>query len=234
MAITYTHTHTHTQTHTDACTHTHTYACTHTHTYTPIHMHRSCLLILQRVRRFCVGLSEYIMYRAFSQVLYCTGCSLPKMFLFKHSPMPPSNLRSIKLSWGPSDKTVTPASVQGTGCPSLFCAPHTAVLGLHSLRDGTTALPQIWERSGVAGRSSLLNKRMNEHMHVLHLPHFCSKPCNDSPLLSEENPGVFRGLWAPSHLPHEPLKPPPSLSLLFFLLQPHWPHCLPFFLHPQQ
>ena len=56
----------------------------------------------------------------------------------------------------------------------------------------------------MAGRSSLLNKRMNELMHVLHLPHLCSKPCNDSPLHSEETLGVFRGLWAPSDLPQEP------------------------------
>lgn len=69
--------------------------------------HRSCLFILHRIRWFCVGLSERIVYHAFSQVPYCTGCSLPKMFV-KHGPLPPSNLRSAKLSWGPSDRTVTP------------------------------------------------------------------------------------------------------------------------------
>ena len=139
-----------------AISQTHRHTDTHTHTHT----HRSCLLILHQIRWFCVGLSKSIVYHAFSQVPYCAGYSLPKMFI-KHSPMPPSNLRSVKLSWGPSDRTVTPPL-----CPRALDAHLHLVPITLQFWDSTASgmAPWPFHRTGVewqVGHLCWINKWMN-------------------------------------------------------------------------
>lgn len=102
-----------------------------------------------------------IMYLFFLKSLTVQGCSLP-VLLNKHGPCLLSNLRSAKLSWGPSDRTVTLLCAPGHWMSTSICAI-TRVLGLREAWDGTF---QRLCRSGWQDHS-LLNKRMNELTHVL-------------------------------------------------------------------